>query len=58
MHDILAPELAGDALPLQPVRIVDQGAEFYDAQHRDLQIRQLKLRAAKLGFRVVEAHAA
>jgi hypothetical protein len=40
------------------MKYVDQGAKFYDAQHRDLQIRQLKLRAAKLGFRVIEAHAA
>jgi hypothetical protein len=27
-----------------------QGAEFYEAQHRDLQIKQLKWKAAKLGF--------
>jgi transposase len=34
---------------------VDRGAQFYEAQHRDLQIRQLKWKAAKLGFRVVKA---
>jgi hypothetical protein len=36
---------------------VDQGAQFYDAQHRKLQVTQLKRKAAKLGFRVVEAPA-
>ncbi|HEX2715965.1 MAG TPA: IS110 family transposase [Candidatus Acidoferrales bacterium] len=39
------------------MKYVDRGAKFYDAQHRDLQIRHLKWRAAKLGFRVVEASA-
>ncbi len=40
------------------MKYVDRGAKFYEAQHRDLQIRLLKWRAAKLGFRVVEAAAA
>ena len=40
------------------MKYVDQGAQFYDAQHRKLQITQLKWTAAKLGFRVVEAPAA
>lgn len=40
------------------MKYVDQGAQFYDAQHRKLQITQLKWKAAKLGFRVVEAPAA
>jgi transposase len=40
------------------MKYVDQGAEFYEAQHRDLQIKQLKWRAAKLGFQVVRVPAA
>jgi transposase len=40
------------------MKYVDQGAQFYDAQHRKLQITHLKWKAAKLGFRVVEAPAA
>jgi len=40
------------------MKYVDQGVKFYEAQHRQLQIRQLKWRAAKLGFQVVEAPAA
>ena len=40
------------------MQYVDQGAEFYEAQHRKLQITQLKWKATKLGFRVVEAPAA
>ncbi len=40
------------------MKYVDQGAQFYDAQHRKLQVTQLKWKAAKLGFRVVEAPAA
>ena len=37
---------------------VDRGAEFYDAQHRKLQINYLKRKAANLGFRIIEAPAA
>jgi hypothetical protein len=29
-------------------------AKFYEAQHRNLQIRQLKRKAAKLGFQGIE----
>ena len=39
------------------MKYVDQGAKFYEAQHRERQIGQLKWKAAKLGFRVVEAAA-
>ena len=39
-------------------KYVDQGAKFYEAQHRDLQIKQLKWKAAKLGFQVVQPPAA
>jgi transposase len=39
------------------MKYVDQGAEFYEAQHRNLQIRHLKWKAAKLGFKVVAAPA-
>jgi transposase len=37
---------------------VDRGAEFYDAQHRKLQINYLKRKAANLGFQIIEASAA
>src|SRR6266403_2572107 len=37
------------------LKYVDQGAKFYEAQHRERQIGQLKWKAAKLGLRVVEA---
>ena len=40
------------------MKYVDQGARFYEAQHRDLQINQLKWKAAKLGLRIVVAPAA
>jgi hypothetical protein len=33
-------------------------AAFYEAQHRHLQINHLKWKAAKLGFKVIEASAA
>ncbi len=34
------------------MKYVDQGAKFYEAQHRQRQIRQLQWKATKLGFRV------
>jgi transposase len=37
------------------MKYVDHGAKFYEAQYRERQIGQLKWKAAKLGFRVVEA---
>src|SRR5712692_8931418 len=40
------------------MKYVDQGAAFYEAQHRQLQIKQLKWKAAKLGFQIVQAPAA
>ncbi len=40
------------------MKYMDQGAAFYEAQHRNLQIKFLKLRAAKLGFQIVKAPAA
>ncbi len=40
------------------MKYVDQGAAFYDAQHRNLQIKHLKSRAAKLGFQMVQVPAA
>ena len=39
------------------MQFVDQGAEFYEAQHRKRQIRSLTLKAWKLGFRIVEVEA-
>ncbi len=40
------------------MKYVDQGAAFYELQHRHLQIKQLKWKAAKLGFQIVGAPAA
>ena len=39
------------------VKYVDQGALLYQAQHHQLQIKQLHWKAAKLGFRVVQVPA-
>ena len=36
----------------------DKGFEFYEAQHRKLQINRLKWKASQLGFQIVEATAA
>jgi transposase len=40
------------------MKYVDQGAVFYEAQHRLSQIKQLKWKAAKLGFRILQTPAA
>ena len=40
------------------MKYVDRGAAFYQAQHRQIQITHLKWKAAKLGFKVIEAPAA
>jgi transposase len=40
------------------MQFVDKGAEFYDAQHRKLQINYLKWKAANLGLQMIEAPAA
>ena len=40
------------------MKFMDRGAQFYEAQHRKLQINHLKWKAAKLGFQVIEAPAA
>ena len=40
------------------MQFVDQGAEFYEAQHRKLQINYLKWKAAKMGLQIIEAPAA
>jgi len=40
------------------MQFVDRGAEFYETQHHKLQVHHLKCNAARLGFQVVEAHAA
>jgi len=40
------------------MKYVDQGAKFYETQHRILQVKQLKWKAAKLGFQVVQVPAA
>jgi transposase len=40
------------------MQFIDRGAEFYEAQHRKLQISYLKRKAANLGFKIIEAPAA
>src|SRR6201987_5916365 len=40
------------------MQYVDQGAQFYDAQHRQQQINYLKRKAANLGFQIIQAPAA
>jgi transposase len=40
------------------LQFVDQGAEFYETQHRKLQVNYLKWKAAKLGFQIIQAPAA
>jgi transposase len=40
------------------MKYVDQGAAFYEAQHRHLQIKHLKSKAAKLGFQIIQVPAA
>jgi len=37
---------------------VDQGAAFYERRHRDLQIKRLKAKAEKLGYRITPIPAA
>lgn len=39
------------------MKYVDQGAKFYEAQHRNLQVKQLKWKAAKLGYQIIQAPA-
>jgi transposase len=40
------------------MQYVDQGAAVYEAQHRQVQIKYLKWKAAKLGYQIVQAPAA
>src|SRR5882724_6083699 len=40
------------------IKYVDRGATFYEARHRQIQIKHLKWKAAKLGFKIIEAPAA
>ena len=40
------------------MQYIDKGSEFYEAQHRKLQINRLKWKASQLGFQIVEAPAA
>jgi transposase len=40
------------------MHFIDRGAEFYETQHRKLQINYLKRKAANLGFQIIEAPAA
>jgi hypothetical protein len=40
------------------MQFVDIGAELYETQHRELQIKCRKWKAAKLGLQIIEALAA
>ena len=40
------------------MQYVDQGAQFYQEQHRKLQINSLKWTAARLGFEIIQTRAA
>ena len=40
------------------MKYVDQGVAFYELQHRELQIKRLKAKAEKLGYRVTPIPAA
>jgi transposase len=40
------------------MQYIDQGAQFYQEQHRELQIKFLKRKAAQLGFQIIGAPAA
>ena len=40
------------------MKYVDQGAEFYEAQHRKHQVIHLKRKAAQLGLEIIEVAAA
>jgi transposase len=40
------------------MKYVDQGAAFYQLKHRELQVQQLKWKAAKLGYKVTPVPAA
>jgi hypothetical protein len=40
------------------VKYIDQGAAFYQAQHRHLQIKQLRVKAASLGYQLIQGPAA
>jgi transposase len=40
------------------MKYVDRGAAFYEAQHRQLQVKHLKSKAAKLGFQIIQIPAA
>jgi transposase len=40
------------------MKYVDRGEEFYEAQHRQRQIKHLKSKASKLGFQIIQVPAA
>jgi hypothetical protein len=45
-------------MPRYGMKYVDQGAAFYELRHRELQIKRLKAKAEKLGYRVTPIPAA
>ena len=40
------------------IKYVDQAAAFYEAQHRHVQIRHLKFKAASIGYQLIQISAA
>ena len=40
------------------IKYIDQGAAFYELKHRELQVHQLKRKAASLGYQVTPIPAA
>ena len=40
------------------MKYMDQGAAYYQLKHRELQVRQLKWKAASLGYKVTPIPAA
>ena len=61
----LGPPVAAKAMAAKLARLIyrmlrygmkyaDQGAEFYDAQHRKQQVIHLKRKAAQLGLQIIE----
>ena len=40
------------------MQFIDRGAEFYESQHRNLQINYLKRKAAAFGLQIIDTPAA
>jgi hypothetical protein len=47
-------KIENNKLQLCQMKYVDQGTKFYESQNRNLQVKHLKWRAAKLGYQLVQ----